>query len=664
MANALQIKRETMAIVDAAMTIANKFPELQETDTELSFNISTNPFTFLMDLFKSTSGYDKTISIIGRFIAKGLPLLEASVKALLIAKLKDIISCSVNPFFTDEILREGITFNVEEIDIADILKYSPLDSKVGKFFYFDNEDIEYPDDLKFSDDMNAFIWFMVNRANRRYVWKPKKNRKDAEFRDNYPEDGVTKRRKEDGIITLEYYEKPNNLLDSYGQPFLLQTPYFNCLHVFIGDTRQKKDSIGYDAEDDTTLTPIEKKLYDNNIKIRVLNNKLEHKKQKLDKLQTDEREKISDALTERRITAEEYKSAWENNENQIVQLQGEIANIEGEIETKQKDGRKWEYKIGELANSIQNAVWEGSSSKYNYYYGKTLIQFNIDYITSLKIFDEKALTAQLLDAITGVLSVNLHLTYKQQLIKNEVKRMVRMINESDDLVVSDCFFTFSNDMYDSMSRQAELRKAGLVSIDGNETSAVKVNAEEIMSKLNELNKETNKEVIQTVIEGTLTDISKELTDTTYEYQENINFGAQMYIIENLLNSLAYVIVCAVLSPKVYLLLLINLRIIGRTTNFDLKGFLESYSNLIAELIRSIRDQILKFFLDELMILIRELALDVTIKLSIEQAKYYSRLIKKLIECFKRFKKDIDFDVANVDYADILDSEEEPKNNEC
>ena len=142
MANALQRKKETLAIVDAAMTIANKFPELQETDTELSFNISTNPFTFLMDLFKSTSGYDKTISIIGRFIAKGLPLLEASVKALLIAKLKDIISCSVNPFFTDEILREGIVFNVEEIDIADILKYSPLDSKVGKFFYFDNEDIE------------------------------------------------------------------------------------------------------------------------------------------------------------------------------------------------------------------------------------------------------------------------------------------------------------------------------------------------------------------------------------------------------------------------------------------------------------------------------------------------------------------------------------------
>ena len=663
MANALQRKKETLAIVDAAMTIANKFPELQETDTELSFNISTNPFTFLMDLFKSTSGYDKTISIIGRFIAKGLPLLEASVKALLIAKLKDIISCSVNPFFTDEILREGIVFNVEEIDIADILKYSPLDSKVGKFFYFDNEDIEYPDDLKFSDDMNAFIWFMVNRANRRYVWKPKKNRKDAEFRDGYPKDGTKKRRKEDGIITLEYYEKPDNLLDSYGQPFFLQTPYFNCLHVFIGDTRQKKDSID-GQENNEGLTPIEKKLYDNNIKIRVLNNKLEHKKQKLDKLQTDEREKIGDALAEKRISSEEYKSAWENNENQIAQLQSEIANIEGDIETKQKDGRKWEYKIGILANSIQNELLGGSSSKYNYYYGKTLIQFNIDYITSLKIFDEKALTAQLLDAITGVLSVNLHLTYKQQLIKNEVKRMVRMINESDDLVVSDCFFTFSNDMYDSMSRQAELRKAGLVSIDGNETSAVKVNAEEIMSKLNELNKETNKEVIQTVIEGTLTDISKELTDTTYEYQENINFGAQMYIIENLLNSLAYVIVCAVLSPKVYLLLLINLRIIGRTTNFDLKGFLESYSNLIAELIRSIRDQILKFFLDELMILIRELALDVTIKLSIEQAKYYSRLIKKLIECFKRFKKDIDFDVANVDYADILDSEEEPKNNEC
>ena len=43
-----------------------------------------------------------------------------------------------------------------------------------------------------------------------------------------------------------------------------------------------------------------------------------------------------------------------------------------------------------------------------------------------------------------------------------------------------------------------------------------------------------------------------------------------------------------------------------------------------------------------------------------------RLVKKLIDCFKRFKNNInvDFNIDDVDYADILPSEEEPKNNDC
>ena len=123
MADVKEIKSKTLATIDAAMSILNKYPELEESNVELSFNTSTNPFTFLMDLLKTTSGYNKIIEILSKFISWELPAVEAAVKALLIAKLKDIISCSVNPFFTEEILRQGIVFNAEEIDIADILKY-------------------------------------------------------------------------------------------------------------------------------------------------------------------------------------------------------------------------------------------------------------------------------------------------------------------------------------------------------------------------------------------------------------------------------------------------------------------------------------------------------------------------------------------------------------
>ncbi len=56
-----------------------------------------------------------------------------------------------------------------------------------------------PDDLIKCDDMNALLWYMINRANKRYVWKPTKYRHDDEFRPDYPrvDGGYEKQNTED-----------------------------------------------------------------------------------------------------------------------------------------------------------------------------------------------------------------------------------------------------------------------------------------------------------------------------------------------------------------------------------------------------------------------------------------------------------------------------------
>ena len=250
-------KEETLATIDAALSILNRFPDLEDGNVNLSFDTSTNPFPFLMDIFKSTAGYNELIRIIANFIAKYLPAVEIAVKTLLITKLKDIISCSVNPFLTDDILKNGIIFNISEIDLIDTFRYSPFDEKIGQFYYFgvfekeeyyDEQTKEFkersvpimPDDLIKCDDMNALLWYMINRANKRYVWKPTKYRHDDEFRPDYPSvDEGQKLKKEDGIVTFEFHEKSTNLVDAYGNDYLQQTPYNNVLHVFIGDVREK-----------------------------------------------------------------------------------------------------------------------------------------------------------------------------------------------------------------------------------------------------------------------------------------------------------------------------------------------------------------------------------------------------------------------------------------
>ena len=96
-----KVKEDALATIDAALSILDRFPDLEDGNINLSFSTSTNPFTFLMDLFKSTTGYNELIRIISKFIATFLPAVEIAVKTLLIIKLKDIISCSVNPFLTD-----------------------------------------------------------------------------------------------------------------------------------------------------------------------------------------------------------------------------------------------------------------------------------------------------------------------------------------------------------------------------------------------------------------------------------------------------------------------------------------------------------------------------------------------------------------------------------
>ena len=110
--------------------------------------------------------------------------------------------------------------------------------------------------------------------------------------------------------------------------------------------------------------------------------------------------------------------------------------------------------------------------------------------------------------------------------------------------------------------------------------------------------------------------------------------------------------------------LINLKIIGRESNFNLEEFLGQYKQLIADLIRSIRDQLLEYLQRELMMIIGDLVKELTVKLSLEQAEYYARLIKKLIACVKRQRSGLDFNIDNVDYSDIYEEIEKPKNDEC
>ena len=680
MANLQKTKSEALATIDAALAILNKFPEIETANSMLSFNTSSNPFPFLMDCFKSTTGYNILIKILSKFIMLGLPAVEIAVKGVLLANIKNILSCAINPFISDEILRNGIVFNLQQIDITDTLRYSPLD-EIGKYYYFDNyekstitdstgkkKQIDIPkqvDDLKVSKDFNCLIWYMKHIASFREVWGQQPDdtggrTNDIENNDIYWNKKKKKCRKGAGIVTLEYNVRPEGLRNAEGYGMSsgdasyagLQTPYGECLHVFLGNVKEKSNEEGNKQQD--AYIEATKALMEANEQISIAEKAIEDIKKQQKKYEQDRKKG--------KITQEHYTVLIGDCRKQIEDKETVITDQKKIIKVNKSLKVNAIKELRKIQASMKNTNYR--SITQNYYYRRTLVEFNTDYVMSLKLFDSKVVTAQLLDSLMGLLNIDLNLTYKQMLIKNEVKKMVQMIVETDDTVVSDCFFTFTNDDYNAMLEKAELNRAKLFSINGEQNTTTTIDPKEILRSLNELDDSAIQSGDTTVIEHALTEISGNITTMDAMEGDAINFGARMNFIENLMNNLAYVITSAVLSPKVYLLILINLEILGKDTNFNLEGFIGQFKQLIASLIRTIRDQLIKYLVDELMKILGNIATEIAVKIGIEQAQYYYRLMKKIIDCFKRKGTTLDFTIDSVEHADIITEEQTPKNAEC
>lgn len=674
MANIKKTKDDALAIINAALTILDKFPEFDETNTSLSINTSTNPFTFLMDLFKTTAGYNVFLKIISSYIAFALPALELSIKGILLTNIKNLLTCSLNPFITRELLLNGIVFDLRTIDVINMLSYSPFD-KVGKYYYFGCDGFDYTDQLVKAGDFNAFLWHTKNKSLRRQVWYgvniiksnvdsslyedeegnstilQKEPKGDPPSKDEIGDDGKLKKcKKSDGIITIQYCERPTSLRNAIGNGVsYLQTPHNHCLQVFLGNVQDTDTNIPVLENDiseyDKQITEHEDEIYD-------LEDELENVVADINTLQIQ--------LQEQQIEREYY----ENNYNLLSDEETRIRNaIIGHQESIDTIIPQKLAKIRDLKNALSGTL-HYRNIEQNYYYRRTLIEFNTDYVMSLKLFDSKTVAAQLIDTLTGCLSIDLHLSYEQLLIKYETQRMVKSVVETDDTVVSDCFFTFSNADYDKMLQKSELAREGLYAMNTDNPTGVKIDAESILNSLNTINEGSSKETVQSVIEGSLTEISKMLSDVSYEEKDKLNFGAEINFIENIMNNLAYVITMSILSPKVYLLLAINLQLLGQQTNFNINDFIDMHRQLIVQILRAVRDALIQYLVDELMKILADLAKEVAVKLTIEQAQYYMRLIKKLIDCFRRNRNTLDFNTDDVDYADILQEEEEPKEDEC
>ena len=319
---------------------------------------------------------------------------------------------------------------------------------------------------------------------------------------------------------------------------------------------------------------------------------------------------------------------------------------------------------------------EYPEAKKNYYLKRTLFEFNTDYVNSLQLFDPKVLAAQLITSLFGGVVMEPFMgatpSWKYELIRDTVKNMIEKIIAVEDFEVSDCFFTFTNDAYNGMLRAAELRQAGLYSRHGEENGNNNVNPIKLLDGLNGIDETADKSSQKSIIEGTLKTAAAEVSKDIYKENAylavNTNFGVEVSFINNLITNLCTQLTMAMLSPKVYLLILINLEMFGLTTNFDFKSFLENFSNLIRSLVKSIVDQVMQYLAEKIKEIIDPLVEKLKIKIGFEQAEMYMRLLKQIWMHLRMFanrgNSNMGWTQDTVTFADITNSDLQEPVNEC
>lgn len=678
MADWQKIKSTALSSVDTAIGIVERIPEVSDENplnSDFSYEKSANPFPFLIDLIRRFRGYDYVIKLIARFIAYVLPTVEVAVKAALIANLKNLLYCTIDPLLRrNDVLRDGITINLDDIDLTQTLKYCPLNggsfgqvNNHGHLYYFGCDGFEYPSQLVDAGDFNAFLWYVINRTNKRVVWRGTNVGRNiwesAEMFGVKPTesfitqkplaarpDNNTQDTKDNGIITLIKYSAGETPRDAMGYPHPIKNNVAgNLIHVYIGNTTNTKLP---DKEFDEYENEYQRKCTE----LTNLQKRLETARREKSKIEKKiEKNKDDSLITVQTATLERWKNTIKTLEEENAKLQGVVYSMAKEYnEMKQ-------LQVEPYGESDYKPI------ETNYYYDKTLMKFNYDYIMSIKLFDSKVVAAQLIDNLLNMASSgNLSISYERKVIEEEVKKMLENVLERGDVTISDCFFAFSNEEINNLQRKTELLRAGVYSGRGEDNTTANVDIDRVLSNLNNIADNATQEEIQSVIEGTIMEVKKEISGgTETRVEDHMNGSVQWNFVKQLQENLLTVIVETICSPKVYLVYLINLQMLGKfDKNFNLQGFLHSKGELIAKIITEIANIWADFLLTEFKLLKADIVKLIKQKLVGEQYEYYKRLLRQCIDCFKMHEEYLDFDIDDVDYADILQEETNSSENNC
>ena len=248
--------------------------------------------------------------------------------------------------------------------------------------------------------------------------------------------------------------------------------------------------------------------------------------------------------------------------------------------------------------------------------------FNSDFIDSVVFFDKEALIATLMNRVFGSIDFTIARTKEEIFVEEQIKDIIDRLSQCVTTTeVDDSFFSFDNESYNAALIQAELKKHGEFEYSSAANMTIKITPTDITTALAGLSQTADlQEQIDIFSRAMDTLVDKVVKDNPKVYERD-KFNFKVNILKQLIVQLSAEFSMLLISPKIYLLILINLKLIGVDEKYTPMLFLKENLNLVTGILNAVKDAIL----DELLKSIKSMALDLAQKMAKDIAK--DQLIK-------------------------------------
>jgi hypothetical protein len=251
-----------------------------------------------------------------------------------------------------------------------------------------------------------------------------------------------------------------------------------------------------------------------------------------------------------------------------------------------------------------------------------LHDFNSDWIDSVVLFDKEALVATLLGRVFGSIDISIARTREEIFVVNQIQDIIDRLSQCvTTSEVDDSFFSFDNETYNSMLIKAEQTKLGRFEYNESGNMTISISPEDIALALEGLSQTANLQEQTDIFTRALDELVDKVAKDNPKVYERDKFNFKINILKQLIVELSAAFSMLLVAPKIYLLLLINLKLLGIQTKYTALTFLQENLNLVTGILNSVKDAIL----DELLKIIKQLAIDLASKMAKEMGR--DQLIK-------------------------------------